>query len=63
MVQNVASEPPLGLGDHVVVAFDLMCYYGLEYVETIRYQYVRGDYETMKEEMKVVNWDEELYGK
>ena len=63
MVQNVASEPPLGLSDHVVVAFDFMCYYGLEDIEKVRYQYVRGDYEAMEEQMKGVNWDEELYGK
>ena len=35
----------------------------LEYVEKVRYQYVRGDYEAMEEQMKGVNWEEELYGK
>ena len=35
MVQNVASGPPFGLSDHVVVAFDFMCYYGLEDVEKL----------------------------
>ena len=63
MVQNVASEPPLALSDHVVVAFDFKCYYGLEDVEKVRYQYVRGEYEAMEEQMKGVNWEEELYGK
>ena len=63
MVQNVAREQPLGMSYHVVVAFDFMCYYGLEDVEKVRYQYVRGDYEAMEEQMKGVNWDEERYGK
>ena len=63
LVQNVASEPPLGSSDHVVVAFYIMCYYGLEDVEKVRYQYVSGDYETMEEEMKGVNWDEQLHDK
>ena len=63
MVQYVASAQPLGFRDHVVVAFDFMCYYGLEDVETIRCQFVTGDYEAKKEEMKGVNWDEELCGK
>ena len=57
-VHNVASEPPIGLSDHVVVAFDVVCYYSLEYVEKVWYQCVSGDYETMEEEMKGVNWDE-----
>ena len=61
MVHNVASEPPLGLSDHVLVAFDFMCYYGLEDIEKARY--VRGDYETMEEQIKGVNWEEVLYGK
>ena len=26
MVQNLASGPPFGLSDHVVVAFDFICY-------------------------------------
>ena len=52
MVQNVASEPPRELSDHVVVAFECMCYYGLEDVENVRYQYVMGDYEAMEEQMK-----------
>ena len=63
MVQNLAGEPPLGLSDHVVVAFDFMNYYGLEDVEKVRYQYVRGDYEAMEEHVKRVNWEEVLYGK
>ena len=46
-----------------MVAFDFMCYYGLEDVEKVKYKCARGDYETMDEEMKGVNWDGEFYGK
>ena len=63
MVQNVASEPPLGLSDHVVIAFDFLCYYGIEDVVKVRYQYMRGDYEAIEVFMKGVNWEEELFGK
>ena len=63
LVQNVASEPHLGSSDHVVVAFDFMCYYSREDVGKVRYQYVSGDYETMEEEMKRVNWVEQLHDK
>ena len=38
--------------------FPTVLYYGLEDVENVRYQYVRGDYEAMEEKMKGVNWDE-----
>ena len=62
MAQNVASGP-LWVERHVVVAFDFMCYYGLEDVEKVKYKCARGDYETMDEEIKGVNWDGEFYGK
>ena len=41
----------------------ISCAIYLEDIEKARYQYVRGDYETMEEQMKGVNWEEELYGK
>ena len=38
--------------------FDFLCYYGIEDFEKVRYQYARGDYETMEDEMEGVNCDE-----
>ena len=64
MVQNIEARSPLGKSDHVVISFQLLCYMEVESnTDTARFQYNKGDYNNMRNELSSVNWEEEMRSK
>ena len=60
MIQDVVSRPPLGKSDHVLLEFNLHCYTNVDEAHTKKFQYDKGDYDKMKEELASVDWETTL---
>ena len=61
MISDIDSRNPLGKSDHVVISFSLTCYMDeTDSSQTERYLYNKGDFESMREELKAVNWEREM---
>ena len=65
MVDNLRSCAPLGKSDLVGLVWTFQIYTGV-YSRTGKskvYDYMKGDYESMKRELELLNWESEMDGK
>ena len=51
---------PLGLSDHSVLVFDLLCYAECDAAESKRFMYNKGDFHGMREFLSSLIWEEEF---
>ena len=65
MIDEVTSYAPLGLSDHVSLAFQFACRSDpyAKRSKTVSRNYFKGDYEKCKKSFEEVNWDELLRDK
>jgi len=56
MVSDPTSLPPLGKCDHVVISFEVLCYYSVESFNVPKYLYGCGDYISMTQELLGYNY-------
>ena len=57
-VSDVLHHAPLGKSDHDVITFKFKCY--LDYSKPkVSYSYEKADYESMRRELAISNWEEE----
>ena len=54
-------KSPLGHSDHCVIKLKFKCYYKIEEDSTQRWNYFKGDYQQMNNELDI-QWDEILHG-
>ena len=59
MVENLEYVSPLGTDDHKVLAFQYNCYCSHSKGTSVHFNYYKGDYESMREELSI-NWENEL---
>ena len=56
MVGDVEVQSPLGKSDHAVLTFNLHCYSPCPNFIPPKYQFNRGNYEDMREEISSIDW-------
>ena len=54
---SIEINPPLGKSDHSIVSCNLKLYVAELGEEPVRRQYFKGDYEGMKTELGLLDWD------
>ena len=58
MVDNVEIQSPLGKSDHAMITFEFYCY-NTKFIDAPqKFQFNRGDYTSMKQELSSINWNE-----
>ena len=65
MIDNLRSCAPLSQSDHVGLVWTFQIYTGV-YSRTGKikvYDYMKGDYESMKRELELLDWESEMDGK
>ena len=63
MIQNLSYHPALGDSDHCCLTFDLSCYaYHHKRKDEKVPNYYKADYETLKNRLMDIHWDELLNG-
>ena len=55
-ISEITSLPPLGKSDHVTISFDFQCYLKINGSRNYKYNYGRGDYQSMTSELLNINW-------
>ena len=60
MIDDITYLAPLGKSHHAVLKFEMRCYVPEAPNTRTTYYYDKGDYTTMKEMLKEVDWDSEL---
>jgi len=63
MVQELTMEAPLGMSDHSVLTFKACCSKEIILSKTVKYQYDKGDYDSMNDEISKIDWNNELCNK
>jgi hypothetical protein len=63
MVECVAINNPLGKSDHAVLAFDFKCESATQIKSIPKPNYNKANFDKMKEELMLVNWDTLIEGK
>ncbi len=58
MVNNVEIQSPLGASDHGLLAFTFYCYNVRPKNAPLKYQFSRGDYCSMKQDISTTKWNE-----
>ncbi len=58
MVSNLEHLAPLGASHHTVLKYRFNCYFVQGGNQGPKYQYHRADFESMRNEMKNIDWDE-----
>ena len=64
MISGMSYLPSIGKSDHLLISFSYNCYTATEF-ETgnqVKYNYHKGNYQSVKADMAIVDWDEELRG-
>ncbi|KAI8493802.1 hypothetical protein Bbelb_281490 [Branchiostoma belcheri] len=59
MIAEIDARPPLGKSDHIVMSFTFKCYAERTNTSTNTYQYHKGNYTKMKEELSE-DWEKKL---
>ena len=59
MVEGLEYLSPLGASDHKVLTFQFNCYCSHSKNSSTHFNYYKGDYESMRQELKI-NWEEVL---
>ena len=62
MIEEVSIHPPVQSSDHTVIKFQINISYS-EPENIARYQYYKGNYENMRDEIRNENWEEILQNK
>ena len=62
MIDEIIYSSPLGSSDHCGLEFAFKCYYELKENKSERWNYFKGDYDNMKNELNQ-DWDNLLNGK
>lgn len=64
MISELDFLPGLGRSDHVLISFHFNCYIipDFEGGAQLRYNFHRGDYGSIKSDMREINWDTEFCG-
>lgn len=57
MVQNLATLPPIGSSDHVVLQFQLTCYVSHSDTGGLRLNLNKGNYQLLNELIRETSWD------
>ena len=58
MIDNVSVGEPFGSSDHQIIRFDFIaCKESSTLVENKMHDYFKADYEEMREESKIINWE------
>ena len=57
MIDNVTVGEPFGSSDHQIIRFDLIACKEGSQVETKMHDYFKADYEQMREDSKMINWE------
>jgi hypothetical protein len=60
MIKNILYQPPLGKSDHICLAFETNMYAQAKESEMPRYAYHRGNYKTITENIRKIDWDLKL---
>ena len=60
MIEDIKYEAPLGKSDHLVLKFDYMCYKKETQVLTSKFNYNKGNYEQLRQELALYDWQEEF---
>ena len=50
-------DSPLGKSDHAIISFDYLCYFNISHDNSEKYQYFKGDYISICNDLNEVNWD------
>jgi len=56
MVTDLEYLPPLGASDHSCLSFKLLCYTDFKPFDEPRPSFYKGDYPSMRDDLKSVNW-------
>ena len=59
-IDNITHTSPLGNSDHMVLTFNYIVKQDIEYKPKNVYNYNKGNYENMREDLRQLNWNEEL---
>ncbi|CAG2250997.1 unnamed protein product [Mytilus edulis] len=54
---SLVIDSPIGKSDHAVIHFDYNCYLSFEQDTSERFQYFKGDYKAISDELDQENWD------
>lgn len=58
MIDNVSVGEPFGSSDHQIIRFDFIaCKESSTLIENKMHDYFKADYEEMREESKIINWE------
>ena len=55
-ISEIMSLPPLGKSDHIIISFEFQCYLKINGCRNYKYNYGRGDYQSMTSELLNINW-------
>ena len=61
-IQNIEHLDPVGRSDHCVLSFTLKCYLNYENTKTEKFNYFKGDYDKLRQELDI-DWNEILNDK
>jgi len=60
MATDISHQSPLGKSDHAVITFRFNCYLNLTQKPRSRYQYDSANYNGMREDLNMMNWQQEF---
>ena len=64
MVSEINLLPSIGKSDHVMISFNFDCYITSEFENSqqIKYNFHRGDYQSINANLSSLDWDDEFNG-
>ena len=60
MLSDLEYCSPLGKSDHSLLQFNFHCYIQQENIDREKYYYDKANFSAMKEDLSVINWNDEL---
>ena len=63
LVEKVQTESPLGKSHHKIITFNIRSYTQKKTESITKFTYDRGDYDSMRQEMAKIEWDQIMEGK
>ena len=63
LIQHLQYLPPLGKSDHILLSWDITVHTQDLVSHLTKYNYWRGDYDAISENLSAVNWPELFHGK